>query len=197
MWTTLAAFVLIACSVTRSRCAPLSDASRAHTSAAPRVFGVPAQIPRRSGPLRLRGRRARPTCAWCCAPSASSTSNTITSPPSLAELVHSGTFTKRMVNTDRGDYTASFKGKKDSYVLTMTPKNLGRPAPFFLCGRRRQNPRRRNQGGRRQFSRSQMTSIGTVPDFCWFSHDASDHDHPIIASPVAPVLASCSRNHFA
>jgi hypothetical protein len=43
---------------------------------------------------------------------------------SLAELVHSGTFTKRMVNPDRGDYTASFKGKKDSFVLTMTPKNL-------------------------------------------------------------------------
>jgi len=43
---------------------------------------------------------------------------------SLAELVHSGSFTKRMVNTDRGDYTASFKGKKDSYVLTMTPKNM-------------------------------------------------------------------------
>ncbi len=43
---------------------------------------------------------------------------------SLPELVHSGTFTKRMVNPDRGDYTAGFKGKKDSYVLTMTPKNL-------------------------------------------------------------------------
>ncbi len=43
---------------------------------------------------------------------------------SLAELVHSGSFTKRMVNPDRGDYTASFKGKKDGYVLTMTPKNL-------------------------------------------------------------------------
>jgi len=42
----------------------------------------------------------------------------------LAELVHSGSFTKRMVNPDRGDYTASFKGKKDSYILTMTPKNL-------------------------------------------------------------------------
>src|SRR5579864_3240540 len=40
----------------------------------------------------------------------------------LAELVHSGSFTKRMVNPDRGDYTASFKGKKDSYILTMTPK---------------------------------------------------------------------------
>ncbi|MGB6404067.1 MAG: hypothetical protein WBF26_14615, partial [Candidatus Sulfotelmatobacter sp.] len=27
----------------------------------------------------------------------------------LAELVHSGSFTKRMVNPDRGDYTASFE----------------------------------------------------------------------------------------
>ena len=43
---------------------------------------------------------------------------------SLAELVHSGSFTKRMVNPDRGDYTASFKGKKDSYILTMSPKQL-------------------------------------------------------------------------
>jgi hypothetical protein len=42
----------------------------------------------------------------------------------LPELVHSGSFTKRMVNTERGDYTASFKGKKDSYVLAMTPKNM-------------------------------------------------------------------------
>jgi hypothetical protein len=42
----------------------------------------------------------------------------------LAELVHSGTFTKRMVNTNRGDYTASFAGKKESFVLTMTPKQL-------------------------------------------------------------------------
>jgi hypothetical protein len=42
----------------------------------------------------------------------------------LAELVHSGTFTKRMVNPNRGDYTAGFKGKKDGYIFTMTPKNL-------------------------------------------------------------------------
>ncbi len=44
--------------------------------------------------------------------------------PTLTELVHSGSFTKRMVNPDRGDYTASFAGKKDSFVLTMTPKLL-------------------------------------------------------------------------
>ncbi len=43
---------------------------------------------------------------------------------SLAELVHSGSFTKRMVNPTRGDYTASFTGKKDSFVLTMTPAHL-------------------------------------------------------------------------
>src|SRR6266581_1692110 len=43
---------------------------------------------------------------------------------SLAELVHSGSFTKRMVDTNRGDYSAQFKGKKDSYILTMTPKNM-------------------------------------------------------------------------
>jgi hypothetical protein len=40
---------------------------------------------------------------------------------SLAELVHTGTFTKRMVNPDRGDYTVHFKGKTDSFVLVMTP----------------------------------------------------------------------------
>jgi hypothetical protein len=43
---------------------------------------------------------------------------------SLAQLVHSGTFTQRMVNPERGDYTVGYKGKKDSYVLTMTPKLL-------------------------------------------------------------------------
>ena len=43
---------------------------------------------------------------------------------SLAELVHSGSFTKRMVDPHRGDYTAAFKGKKDSFILTMTPNHL-------------------------------------------------------------------------
>src|ERR1700691_5720173 len=36
---------------------------------------------------------------------------------SLTELVHSGSFTKRMVDPNRGDYTAGFKGKKDSFIL--------------------------------------------------------------------------------
>jgi len=43
---------------------------------------------------------------------------------SLSQLVHSGTFTQRMVNPERGDYTVGYKGKNDSYVLTMTPKLL-------------------------------------------------------------------------
>jgi len=42
----------------------------------------------------------------------------------LHELVHSGTFTPRMVNPDRGDYTVGYKGKKDNFVLTMTPKMM-------------------------------------------------------------------------
>lgn len=42
----------------------------------------------------------------------------------LNELVHSGSFTKRMVNPNRGDYTVGFKGKKDSYTVTMMPKTL-------------------------------------------------------------------------
>lgn len=43
---------------------------------------------------------------------------------SLAELVHSGSFTKRMVNPVRGDYTVGFQGKKDSFILTMTPRQV-------------------------------------------------------------------------
>jgi len=42
----------------------------------------------------------------------------------LRELVHSGTFTQRMVNPDRGDYTVGYRTKKDNYALTMTPKAL-------------------------------------------------------------------------
>jgi hypothetical protein len=44
---------------------------------------------------------------------------------SLADLVNTGSVTKRMAKTtERGDYTVGFKGKKDGYILTMTPKNL-------------------------------------------------------------------------
>ncbi len=52
---------------------------------------------------------------------------------SLEELVHSGSFTKRMVSPDRGDYTANFKGKKDSFVLTMTPKSPDSQHRYFYA----------------------------------------------------------------
>jgi len=42
----------------------------------------------------------------------------------LADLVHSGSFTRRMTQTDRGDYTVSFHARKDGYELTMTPKQV-------------------------------------------------------------------------
>ena len=44
--------------------------------------------------------------------------------PTLSDLVHTGSFTKRMTQTDRGDYTVSFHSRKDGYELTMTPKQL-------------------------------------------------------------------------
>src|SRR5713226_10010174 len=43
---------------------------------------------------------------------------------SLADLVHTGSFTKRMVKTDRGDYSVGFRPNKDGFELTMTPKQL-------------------------------------------------------------------------
>jgi hypothetical protein len=44
--------------------------------------------------------------------------------PSLAALVHSGSFTKRMTQTDRGDYTVAFQSKKNGFSLTLTPKQF-------------------------------------------------------------------------
>lgn len=42
----------------------------------------------------------------------------------LAELVHTGSFTRRMTNTDRGDYTVGFRSHKDGFDLTLTPRQL-------------------------------------------------------------------------
>jgi hypothetical protein len=44
--------------------------------------------------------------------------------PSLAALVGHASFTRRMANPDRGDYTAIFHGKKDGYSVTMVPKQF-------------------------------------------------------------------------
>ena len=41
---------------------------------------------------------------------------------SLAALVHSGSFTKRMAKTDRGEYTVHFRGTKESFSLGMIPR---------------------------------------------------------------------------
>jgi hypothetical protein len=45
---------------------------------------------------------------------------------SLAQLVHTGSFTRRMVNPGRGDYMAGFRAHKDkdTFELTMTPKQM-------------------------------------------------------------------------
>ena len=43
---------------------------------------------------------------------------------SLDDLVHTGSFTRRMVNPNRGDYTVGFRTHKDGFMLTMTPKQL-------------------------------------------------------------------------
>jgi hypothetical protein len=42
----------------------------------------------------------------------------------LLDLVHTGSFTRRMTQTDRGDYTVSFHSRKDGYELSLTPKQL-------------------------------------------------------------------------
>jgi hypothetical protein len=45
---------------------------------------------------------------------------------SLMDLVHTGSFTRRMAATDRGDYTVRFRSHKDkdTYELALTPKQL-------------------------------------------------------------------------
>jgi hypothetical protein len=41
---------------------------------------------------------------------------------SLAALVHSGSFTKRMATTDRGAYSVEFHGKPTAFSLALIPK---------------------------------------------------------------------------
>ncbi len=45
---------------------------------------------------------------------------------SLLELVHTGSFTRRMVDPDRGDYTVGFRSHKDgqTFSLALTPRQL-------------------------------------------------------------------------
>jgi hypothetical protein len=53
---------------------------------------------------------------------------------SLSQLVHSGTFTQRMVNPDRGDYTVGYRGKTENYALTLTPKAPDPQHRWFYAG---------------------------------------------------------------
>ncbi len=52
---------------------------------------------------------------------------------SLQALVHSGSFTKRMAKTDRGDYTVHFKGTKEKFTLGMIPKVFDAEHRAFLA----------------------------------------------------------------
>jgi hypothetical protein len=42
----------------------------------------------------------------------------------LSALVHTGSFTRRMAEKDRGDYTVGYRSKKDGFQLTLTPKQM-------------------------------------------------------------------------
>jgi len=52
---------------------------------------------------------------------------------SLLALVHTGSFTRRMANPDRGDYTVGFKPNKDGFDLTLTPKELSADHRSFFA----------------------------------------------------------------
>lgn len=52
---------------------------------------------------------------------------------SLPALVHTGSFTKRMTNTDRGDYTVTFRSHKDGFELALTPKELAAERRSFYA----------------------------------------------------------------
>lgn len=54
---------------------------------------------------------------------------------SLLDLAHTGSFTRRMVSTDRGDYTVEFKPhkEKDKFEITMVPKQLAADHRSFFA----------------------------------------------------------------
>jgi hypothetical protein len=61
---------------------------------------------------------------------------------SLMELVHTGSFTRRMATSDRGDYTVGFRShkgrdrdkEKDAFDLTLTPKQVDAQHRSFYAG---------------------------------------------------------------
>lgn len=55
---------------------------------------------------------------------------------SLTALVGQGSFTKRMVASDRGDYKVGFRAKPNGYVLTMTPAQFDAEHRAFFVDER-------------------------------------------------------------
>src|SRR5262249_13098911 len=53
---------------------------------------------------------------------------------SLAGLVHTGSFTKRMTQTNRGDYIVGFRSHKDGFDLALAPKALDTTQRPFFAG---------------------------------------------------------------
>jgi len=43
---------------------------------------------------------------------------------SMPQLVNNGSFTRRMLKTDRGDYTVAFLGGKEHFNVQLTPKTF-------------------------------------------------------------------------
>jgi hypothetical protein len=56
--------------------------------------------------------------------------------PTLLALVHTGSFTKRMADPNRGDYMVGFKPNKDGFDLTLTPKELSADHRSFWADER-------------------------------------------------------------
>ena len=71
---------------------------------------------------------------------------------SLADLVHTGSFTKRMVNPDRGDYAVGFRPKKIPKTASISPSlpsnstpSTGRSTPTKMVRSTRMTRRRRRR----------------------------------------------------
>ena len=52
---------------------------------------------------------------------------------SLLALVHTGSFTRRMADPNRGDYTVGYKPNKDGFDFTLTPKELSADHRSFFA----------------------------------------------------------------
>ena len=97
--------------------APAQAAAGAHTTYQPKFPGDPARSDSEAGALGYMRVVIRAQKDYSRRHNEYATSFT--------DLINHGSFTRRMAQTkDRGDYTVGFRGKKDSYVLMMTPKNL-------------------------------------------------------------------------